>query len=283
GLVPSCQPGCEPGPPPDPRSTTEVVALVVEGLDTRWSRLIDGDDLEAHYGLGSMESAELQGADVRLSGTAGSATVAATALRSAYGLPSASFAVEEVARGASTNTGFTFLGDSIGVGITDSSPELPMLLDGVFWNPRYDAVGSRCTADPGCVNEGIVAAQAIPADTSVVVVELGINDASGRFATKIDQMMEILVGKGVDTVIWPTISTRSSYAEAWASGNNLQLFAALDRWPELVVIDWNAFSSGNANGQDGWFYSDRIHLNLTGQVQLARFLRNAVVTHAPAD
>jgi hypothetical protein len=278
GLVPSCEPSCAPPPQPGPRPTDEVVALVVDGLDSPWRRVIDADLVESRYGLGSLQAVSDEGDQVRLTGTAGEQVVTSAELDAAYGLPSSAFDTRGVARRRSVDAGFTFIGDSLGVSITEGgTDELPALLDGVFWNPRYDAVGSRCTADPGCRSTGLAAAQAVPAGTAMVVVELGINDASGDFATKIDQVMGVLADKGVGTVVWLTISTRSTYAAGWASANNEMLVdAATGRWSgRLHLLDWNAASTGA--DKDHWFASDRVHLTATGQAHMAVLIRDAVI------
>lgn len=303
-LVPACEPGCEPPPGPPPRSTSDIVALVVEGVGsgdapssstTRWTRIVDADLVASRYGLGSLigvgtepdptsQHTGVWAQRLLLEGTIASAVVSAVDFRGAYGLPSAGFEVEAVTRDVSRDDGFTFIGDSLGVSISDTSTsELPTLLDGVFPNPRFDSVGGRCTADPGCVSTGLDAARAVPTGTGIVAIELGINDASGSFATKIDQVMRVLIDeKGVDEVVWLTSSTRSDYASGWAPSNNARLAeAATGRWNgTLHVADWNAHSSGNTRGQDGWFASDRIHLTATGQAELARFTRDAIIEHA---
>ncbi|MGI9054025.1 MAG: hypothetical protein ACR2HQ_15515 [Ilumatobacteraceae bacterium] len=281
-LVPSCEPACGPPPPPpsEPRPTDEVVALVVAGIDSRWTRVIDADLVEVRFGLESLREAFNEGDRVLLTDTSRTTEVSAATLDAAYALPSSTFVVEGVTRDRSMDFPFAFIGDSLGVSMTQSdTDELPALLDGVFAAARYDAVGARCTADPGCVSTGLAAAQAVPVGTELVVVELGINDLSG-FATKLDRVMQVLVAKGVDTVIWPTVSTRSTYASG-ATANNAALFAAAaGRWSgRLQVPDWNAHSSGAA--KDAWFTSDRIHLTATGQAEMALFIRNSVIDVLP--
>lgn len=281
GLVPSCQPACEPPPVSPPRDVDEVVALVVDGLDTAWTRVIDADLVETRYGLGSLVEVVGEGAQVRLVGTAAERTVSAAELDAAYSLPSSRFAIQGVTRDRTSNIGFTFIGDSLGVSITSgSTDELPALLDGVFVAPRYDAVGGRCTADPGCVSTGLDAAERVPGGAGVVVMELGINDAIGSFDTKIDQVMNELVGKGVGPVVWLTSSTRSSYAH-WADERNATLVAAAQgRWNGVLqVADWNAHSSGASKNH--WFQPDLIHLTSTGQAELALFIRDAVIAVLP--
>ena len=173
GLVPSCQPSCEPPAPPS-RDVDEVVALVVDGLDTAWTRVIDADLVETRYGLGSLVEVSGDGGQVHLVGTVTERTVSAAELDAAYALPSSQFAIAGVTRDLASDVGFTFIGDSLGVSITTgTNDELPALLDGVFVAPRYDSVGGRCTADPGCASTGLDAAENVPGGAGVVVMELG--------------------------------------------------------------------------------------------------------------
>jgi hypothetical protein len=121
----------------------------------------------------------------------------------------------------------------------------------------------------------------VPAGTELVVVELGVNDVTGVFATKLDQVMQVLVDKGVPTVLWLTSSTRSPRLGASAAANNEQLVAAAaGRWAgRLAVVDWGAESAGAGNAH--WFTSDLIHLTPTGQANLALVIRDAVIAELP--
>ncbi len=104
-LVPACEPGCEPPPGPPPRSTSDIVALVVEGVGsgdapssstTPWTRLVDADLVASRYGLGSLFGVGTEpdptsphpgvwANRLLLEGTIASAVVSAVDFRSAYG------------------------------------------------------------------------------------------------------------------------------------------------------------------------------------------------------
>ena len=157
------------------------------------------------------------------------------------GLPSHGISIRVITREMITPQDFAFIGDSVGFSITDTeTSELPALLDGVFASTVFDSVGGRCTASPNCIGTtGVQAAQAIPNGTEIAIVELGYNDPSG-FAGKIDQVMTVLRGKGVTRVGWVTMSERRASSAAVFAAANQALNAARARWPELVVLDWNA-------------------------------------------
>jgi hypothetical protein len=101
------------------------------------------------------------------------------------------------------------------------------------------------------------------------VINVGYNDWTAVY--DVDRVMRALTFAGVRSVIWVTLrQTTSNYA-----GNNNRIRAAARRWKQLVVADWNAYSSGKA-----WFREDGLHLTPTGAFGLARLLRPLVLAGA---
>ena len=251
----------------------------------RWTRIIDADSLEAAYGLGSMTGAFTEPDPaapyvgvwdnrVRLIGTSGSATIGALTLRSTFGFPSHGFTIRAVTRGVVASNSMRFIGDSVGLSMTESSTsELPALLDGVFTSVYYDSAQNRCTS--GCGLSGVGAAASVPIGTDLVVVELGYNAPTSGFAGRIDAMMQALQSRQVERVVWINLSERSGRADYVAA--NQALFAARSRWPDLHVIDWRAASAGSAGNRARWFASDGVHLTTTGQAEMARFVRDQLI------
>lgn len=95
---------------------------------------------------------------------------------------------------------------------------------------------------------------------------------------QIDALMAVLAGRGVSQVAWVTMSERRM------SGEQPRCALANDavreergRWPQLVVLDWDAAS--DASEQDRW-YSDGVHLTTTGQAEFALWLRDEVLSIA---
>jgi SpoIID/LytB domain protein len=257
----------------------------------RWTRVLDATALAERFDLGTLTAAYTErdpatlwdgqwGNRVQLQGTTGATTMSALSFRGAYGLPSHGISIRVITREMITPQDFAFIGDSVGFSITDTeTSELQALLDGVFASNVYDSVGGRCTAAPNCTGTtGVQAAQAIPNGTEIAIVELGYNDPSG-FAAKIDQVMTVLRDKGVTRVGWVTMSERRASSAAVFAAANQALNAARARWPELVVLDWNA-ASGGAD-RDRW-YADGVHLTSTGQSEFALWLRGQVLALATA-
>jgi hypothetical protein len=106
---------------------------------------------------------------------------------------------------------------------------------------------------------------------ATVVVESGYNEYVDQYPSDLDTIMRALGAAGVQTVLWLTLrEERTSYATM-----NTQIRAATERWPQLVVVDWNAASRNRP-----WFTGDGLHLDYDGTLGMARLLRKYVVTYA---
>lgn len=120
-----------------------------------------------------------------------------------------------------------------------------------------------------------------------VVIAAGYNypywDAA-RFDRSIDSMIETLVANGVQHVYWVTLrEVKRQYVSgsAWRQIQpyywyfptvNEHLERALDRHPELTLVDWAAIAD-----QPGLTY-DAIHLNNTGSALYADQIRSTVMS-----
>lgn len=252
----------------------------------RWTRVIDAHTLAAAYNLGTLTGAVSE-ADpnlphigvwdnrLRLTGTNGTVVVTNSTIRSAFGLPSPGFLVRSYARDTDPVRSLRFIGDSIGVSMSETSTsELPALLDRLFSPIGFDSAQNRCTA--GCSLSGVGAAASVPIGTGVVVVELGYNNPGTNFGSQIDSVMSALTNRSVDRVIWVNLSERSGRSDFIAA--NRALTAAMSRWPNLTVIDWRSASAGNVGNRRRWFAKDGIHLTFTGQAEMARFIRNELAS-----
>jgi hypothetical protein len=79
--------------------------------------------------------------------------------------------------------------------------------------------------------------------------------------------MRAALAQGAIGVVWVTLrETRDIYRET-----NVAIRTAAKRWSQLVVADWQAYSSGKR-----WFGRDGLHLTATGATALAAFLRSYV-------
>lgn len=170
------------------------------------------------------------------------------------------------------------IGDSI-VTAVDSTPPARTLL-GRNVDLRFLAVTCRRLVQPSCWYNGVRPPNAMDVIRTsgaslgeTVVVESGYNEYVQVYAADIDTVMQALVDAGAQTVLWLTLrEQRPDYATM-----NSQIREAASRWPELVVVDWNAASRDRP-----WFNADGLHLNEQGALGMARLLRKFVVEYACA-
>jgi hypothetical protein len=123
------------------------------------------------------------------------------------------------------------VGDSVSVGAT------PAIQAAGFehgWSVSIDAEIGRTTSQGADILASMQGR--LP---SVVVIELGNNDAAipASFATHIDAVMRELAG--ADHVVWYTMSRFAS----WVPAANAELQAATDRWPNLELADWSTVAA----------------------------------------
>lgn len=254
----------------------------------RWTRVIPVSSLMASYPdadparVTTVIDAEsdyvgIYANEVRL---ADGAVESAWDFRRSFSLPSPGFTLTPIRRGVATGQTMAFIGDSVGESITSpaSTGELPVLIDGVFETAYFDAVSSRRTQGGSVQPDGVAVAAQVPLGTDLVVVALGYNDDPTAMPDRIDALVGALVERGVGTVAWVAMSERRlDGSAARYSVSNEALREARGRWPQLVVLDWNAASSGTA--ADRW-YSDGVHLTTTGQARYAAWLRDEVLALA---
>jgi hypothetical protein len=101
-----------------------------------------------------------------------------------------------------------------------------------------------------------------------VVVEMGYNDPPETFAGNVDAAMRALIAAGARQVLWLTLrEVRDPYPEL-----NGVLHAATARYPQLSLLDWNAWSGNHPE----WFQGDGIHLDPTGSIAMAHFVHAAL-------
>ena len=168
----------------------------------------------------------------------------------------------------------TFVGDSVPAALDYVSAAKARLARGL--SLRLDLKVCRRLAQTSCSFEGstpTTALQAIesygPSLGDVLIVDVGYNESSQGYNARIDEVMRASLRQGVQGVVWVTLraSSSSRYAPIYRA-TNTEIQAASKRWPQIVVADWNAFSSGRP-----WFGSDGLHLTSAGALALASFLR----------
>jgi hypothetical protein len=168
------------------------------------------------------------------------------------------------------------IGDSVITAIPSTPPARSLLGRNIELN--FLAVTCRRLVQPSCWYSGTRPPTAMDVILSsggslgdTVVVESGYNEYVQVYSQDIDTVMQALVDSGVQTVLWMTLrEQRPDYATM-----NEQIREAAMRWPQLVVVDWNA-----ASGNRPWFNSDGLHLNEQGAFGMARLLRKFVTQYA---
>jgi hypothetical protein len=172
----------------------------------------------------------------------------------------------------------TFVGDSVPASISYIPAAQAQLRRGL--DVRLDLKVCRRLVQPSCTYQGTTPSSALEAVKGygrslgrVLVVNVGYNESADGYRQGIDRVMRAALAQGASGVVWVTLrETRDIYR--WT---NVAIKTAAKRWPQLVVADWNAYSSGKP-----WFGDDGLHLTSTGATALASFLRPFVWKAAAA-
>ena len=165
------------------------------------------------------------------------------------------------------------IGDSVATAMYWHDDAIAVMQEklGVYW----DIAVCRTIDGTSCPYDGERAPtllQAVAARGTVpptVVVEVGYNDPASTFATEVDHAMSALTAAGAKHVLWLTMrESRPPYPTL-----NTLLEDATDRWPQLELVDWNAFSETHPS----WFQTDDVHLTPEGGVAMAHLTHAAVM------
>jgi len=167
----------------------------------------------------------------------------------------------------------TFVGDSVPDSITYVPTARRALARGLVL--RLDLRVCRRLWTPSCVFQGSMPPSALEAVQAlgrrlgnVLVVDVGYNEGPNGYGAGIDRVMRAAHAQGATGVVWVTLrETRLLYRQT-----NAVIRRAAQRWHDLSVADWNAFSS-----RHDWFAGDGLHLTPTGAIALAVFLRPFVL------
>jgi len=182
----------------------------------------------------------------------------------------------------------SLIGDSTMAGMAWNSTtgNDPRDIVGNSYRLTFDAESCRRLVQASCRGRfGTVPLSVLPLMQSTLngrlgeamVVMAGYDDAS--ISTAVDSVVGEAERQGVSHVVWLTYRTNTAYvlpggleARTLYSSHNSELAAAAKRHPSLKILDWDAFTVG----QSAWFGADGIHLNLTGAVALANFIKDAL-------
>ena len=182
-------------------------------------------------------------------------------------------AVASASAGAAAPPSVLVIGDSVATGMYWHDAAIAVMQEnlGVYW----DVAVCRTIDGTSCPFDGERAptlVQAVAARGTVpptVVVEVGYNDPAGTFAAEVDKAMSALTAAGATHVLWLTMrESRAPYPTL-----NALLDKAAARWPQLELVDWNAFSETHPS----WFQTDDVHLTAEGGIAMAHLAHGAVM------
>ena len=267
--------------------------LISDAALQTWSRLITASSIQkvyptigvllsittTHDGLGG----EWNGyaTSVAITGTAATVTRTGWQFRSDFDLNAPWYdtvAIEANDPNAAPVGSILYIGDSVSEG---ASAEIASVVTPAYPNINFQACAGRGMAGLDCLftvaspqldldGVGVVNSSAAPA---IAIIELGYNDDPFTFNAELSQMISALTSKGVQRMIFVTMSTRSTL-RSYAIANSYLLVAANTN-PAITVLDWNAASSL----PNQWRLFDNVslccwvHLSNSGQNEYALFLR----------
>ena len=171
-----------------------------------------------------------------------------------------------------------FVGDSVAESTAD---EIAAVVTPAYPAMDYQACAGRGMAGADCLftvtdpqvdldGVGVVNARPAPA---IAIVALGYNDDPTTFDAELQQMLAALTAKGVQRVIFVSLSTRNTNRN-YARINELYGATAAGN-PSVTVWDWNTTSSDAIKWR--WFDNSSlccwVHLSQSGQAEFALFVR----------
>ena len=260
--------------------------VAADSSDLRWSTVIAKSTIEKKYpeigvlvsvvtthdGLGG----EWNGyaTSVAINGTAGTKTLTGWEFRSAFSLRAPWYetsAIFGAAIDAPIVGSLLFVGDSVGESVRT---EFESIVMPAYPTVNFQAVSGRCMVGATCSGQpdGLAVINTLTPEQSpaIAVVELGYNDSSVSYAAEVDQVIAALSARGVQRIIFVNMSTRRTTAD-YGTMNSILANAAI-AYPNVTVLDWNSYSSDQAEWR--WFVKDdNVHLTTTGQTEFALFLR----------
>ena len=260
--------------------------VAADPAELRWSNIISKAAIEKKYpeigvlvsvvtthdGLGG----EWNGyaTSVAINGTAATKTLTGWDFRSAFSLRAPWYETTSIygaAADAPVVGSMLFIGDSVGESIRT---EFESVVLPAYPTTNIQVASGRCMVGPTCLGQpdglSIINALTPEQTPAIALIELGYNDMSMSYATEIDQVVAALTARGVQRIVFVNMSTRRQTAD-YGTMNTMLANAAV-AYPNVTILDWNAYSSDTAEWR--WFVKDdNVHLTATGQTEFALFLR----------
>lgn len=264
-----------------------------------WTRVLSQTDIETQYpAIGTFTSIDtvhdgLGGAwggyavRVEIRGSAGTVTRSGWEFRGDWDLHNPWYETSVIAApGIIANPvgSILYVGDSVSLGATDEITDAVKTaypnLTQISCQGRQMVGGACVPAITGAFNRdglGIVnlmGSNAL-ATHDIAVVKLGYNDSASGFAQELTSMVSALKAKNVKRIVFVNMSAGRLASDTRYDAHNLALSQMRLAEPNLVrILNWYDETSPPARWR--WFASTTatdIHLNSSGQAELAIFLR----------
>jgi putative Ig domain-containing protein len=165
------------------------------------------------------------------------------------------------------------IGDSVATGMYWHNDAITIVQNGfdVDWEVEIcrRLTGQSCTSDGVTPPTALDLVDSLSSVPPYVVMVMGYNDPADTFAQSLDTTMQALVSRGAQHVLWLTLRE----SEGPYPLINQQLGAALARWPQLRLVDWNAVSADHPE----WFQNDFVHLVDAGGAAMARLVHGSLM------
>lgn len=110
-----------------------------------------------------------------------------------------------------------------------------------------------------------------------LVIMAGYDDTS--IVSAIDSIMAEAKAQGVAKVFWLTyrLTPGGYYYTQFYAAHNVALANARVRYPNLVVLDWNGYTTSQPQAtQSSWFAADQIHITGAGALALSNYLTERI-------
>ncbi|MFM8627088.1 MAG: peptidoglycan-binding protein [Actinomycetota bacterium] len=267
--------------------------LLADAAQQVWTRVFSAADVQKRYpSIGVFMSAitthdglggEWNGyaLSVTISGTAGRVIRSGAQFRRDFDLYNHWFETSAIAGAdpAAAPVGRVLLvGDSVSESI---ATEFAAVVTPAYPTMDFQACSGRGMAGADCNaaqtppsldldGVGVVNASEAPA---TAIIALGYNDDPATFEGELQQMLSALTAKGVQRIVFVTLSTRNT-TRNYARINDL-IVAASAVNPAITVVDWNTASAETVRWR--WFENSSlccwVHLSASGQAEFALFLR----------
>lgn len=170
---------------------------------------------------------------------------------------------EEASNWAKSYSGFTFIGDSLGVGVEPK-------LKGYFPNSNFNMKSSRAFKHSDSSLSGIDTLKGMSDVKEVLVIALGTNQPPTT--ELMDAMVEASGGKAKN-IVWVTTASEgggSGYNKIDKDAIAETIKDYVSNKSNMVVLDWNAYVQSKLKWSD--ITSDSVHMNDKGYEEYAKFL-----------